>query len=41
MAQILDTIVATKKKEVAALNSRGIHLPKGYEEIQIDPPRGF
>jgi indole-3-glycerol phosphate synthase len=41
MAQILDTIVATKKKEVAVLKSQGIHLPTGYEEIQIDPPRGF
>ncbi|MFT5701884.1 MAG: indole-3-glycerol phosphate synthase [Desulforhopalus sp.] len=41
MAHILDTIVATKKKEVEILRNRGIHIPDVYKEAQIDPPRGF
>ena len=41
MAQILDTIVASKKREVAILKSHGIHLPQEFEASQIDPPRGF
>ncbi|MEN8139716.1 MAG: indole-3-glycerol phosphate synthase TrpC [Thermodesulfobacteriota bacterium] len=35
---ILDTIVAEKKLEVAALRRRGIVPPAGEE---VDPPRGF
>jgi indole-3-glycerol phosphate synthase len=38
---ILDTIVAKKKQEVAALRSGGIHLPAEFQEKRIDPPRGF
>lgn len=41
MAHILDTIVATKKKEVAVLGKHGIHLPDPYREIEVDAPRGF
>jgi len=41
MAHILDTIVATKKKEVELLRNRGIHLPDNYKEARIDGPRGF
>ncbi|WP_446009097.1 indole-3-glycerol phosphate synthase TrpC [Candidatus Electrothrix sp.] len=36
---ILDTIVARKKEEVAALKKKGIRAPK--TEALIDPPRGF
>jgi indole-3-glycerol phosphate synthase len=38
---ILDTIVAKKKQEVAALKSNRIHLPAEFQEKKIDPPRGF
>lgn len=41
MAMILDTIVAQKKIEVAALRKKGISLPPEYQEKPIDPPRGF
>ncbi len=41
MAMILDTIVAQKKIEVAALRQRGICLPPDFQEKIIDPPRGF
>ena len=41
MAHILDTIVATKKKEVELLRKCGIHLPDAYKETQIAGPRGF
>ncbi len=34
---ILDTIVARKKEEVAALKARGISMP----DLEIPPPRGF
>ena len=34
---ILDTIVARKKEEVAALKARGLVAP----ELEIEPPRGF
>jgi len=34
---ILDTIVARKKEEVAALKARGLVVP----ELEIGPPRGF
>ena len=34
---ILDTIVARKKEEVAALKARGVVAP----ELEIPPPRGF
>ena len=36
---ILDTIVARKKEEVAALKQRGIRPPES--EMPLDPPRGF
>jgi indole-3-glycerol phosphate synthase len=36
---ILDTIVARKKEEVAALKQRGIRAPES--ETPFDPPRGF
>ena len=36
---ILDTIVARKKEEVAALKQKGIRAPE--TEALIDPPRGF
>ena len=38
---ILDTIVATKKLEVAALKSKGIELPVAFQEKEIAVPRGF
>ena len=38
---ILDTIVAEKKNEVAALRSKGMSLPPGFRDQAIDPPRGF
>ncbi len=38
---ILDTIVAQKRQEVAALKTFGINLPAQYQEKAIDPPRGF
>jgi indole-3-glycerol phosphate synthase len=41
MAMILDTIVAKKKIEVAALRSKGIELPPAFRDRQIAPPRGF
>jgi len=41
MAHILDTIVATKKQEVELLRSKGIQLPQGFEDAQIEGPRGF
>lgn len=41
MAMILDTIVAEKKKEVAALQQRGISLPPAFRDKDIAPPRGF
>ncbi|PHR26044.1 MAG: indole-3-glycerol phosphate synthase [Desulfotalea sp.] len=41
MEHILDTIVASKKREVALLRNRGIHLPDLYQEARIDGPRGF
>jgi indole-3-glycerol phosphate synthase len=36
---ILDTIIARKKEEVAALKKRGIHPPA--VEAPVEPPRGF
>ncbi len=41
MAMILDTIVAKKKIEVAALRSKGIQLPPAFRDREIAPPRGF
>ncbi|MGB3225363.1 MAG: indole-3-glycerol phosphate synthase TrpC [Desulforhopalus sp.] len=41
MAMILDTIVATKKIEVARLRTKGIHLPDQFQDREIAPPRGF
>jgi indole-3-glycerol phosphate synthase len=41
MAMILDTIVAKKKLEVAALRSKGIQLPPAFRGREIAPPRGF
>ena len=41
MAMILDTIVAEKKIEVAALRQKGISLPTEFRDKAIDPPRGF
>jgi indole-3-glycerol phosphate synthase len=41
MAMILDTIVAKKKIEVAALRTRGIQLPPAFRDREIAPPRGF
>ena len=39
---ILDTIVARKKEEVAALKKHGCHLPPDIADtVQIAPPRGF
>ncbi len=38
---ILDTIVARKREEVAALRSAGIRLPEQFREKHLDPPRGF
>lgn len=38
---ILDTIVTTKKQEVANLKSKGIHLPPEFQGKEFDPPRGF
>ncbi|BCL60327.1 indole-3-glycerol-phosphate synthase [Desulfomarina profundi] len=38
---ILDTIVETKKKEVASLKEEGIRLPSSFRENKIEPPRGF
>lgn len=38
-SMILDTIVARKKEEVAALKQKGIRAPE--TEALIDPPRGF
>lgn len=38
---ILDTIVARKKEEVAALRKHGIRLPEEFREREIPPPRGF
>ena len=38
---ILDTIVARKREEVAALRSEGIRLPEQFREKRLDPPRGF
>ncbi len=38
---ILDTIVASKKEEVALLRAHGIHLPPQFAHKTIDPPRGF
>jgi indole-3-glycerol phosphate synthase len=37
MTMILDTIVARKREEVAAVKKRGIRPPEG----PVDPPRGF
>ena len=37
---ILDTIVARKKEEVAALKKTGIHLPREFADFQ-PAPRGF
>lgn len=41
MSMILDTIVATKKLEVAKLRNKGIQLPVEYRDKVIAPPRGF
>jgi len=41
MAMILDTIVAKKKIEVAALRKQGIILPPEFRDKSISPPRGF
>lgn len=41
MAHILDTIVAQKKIEVEALQSKGIVLPDAFRDTEIEPPRGF
>jgi len=38
---ILDTIVARKREEVAALRSAGIRLPEQFCQKHLDPPRGF
>ena len=38
---ILDTIVARKREEVAALRSGGIHVPEQFREKRLDAPRGF
>lgn len=38
---ILDTIVARKKEEVAQLRAKGISLPAQFNDLAIDPPRGF
>lgn len=41
MAKILDTIVETKKLEVARLRRNGIVLPSQFKDREIDGPRGF
>jgi indole-3-glycerol phosphate synthase len=41
MSQILNTIVARKKLEVALLAREGISLPLAFREQQLDRPRGF
>lgn len=41
MAHILDTIVATKKREVEILRREGIRLPADFAEVGPQPPRGF
>ncbi len=38
---ILDKIVQRKKEEVAELKVTGIRLPDGFEDDDIEPPRGF
>jgi len=38
---ILDTIVARKQEEVAALRGAPFELPPSFREKKIDPPRGF
>ncbi len=38
---ILDTIVETKKREVASLKKGGIQLPSSFREKEIESPRGF
>ncbi len=38
---ILDKIVNRKKEEVAELKAGGIQLPAGFDESDIEPPRGF
>lgn len=41
MAHILDTIVDTKKREVELLRTKGITLPQGFEDKEVEGPRGF
>ena len=41
MAHILDTIVARKKEEVAALRKNGVLIPAAFAEKEIPAPRGF
>ena len=41
MAHILDTIVARKKEEVAALKKNGVCIPAAFAEKEIASPRGF
>ncbi|WP_457575389.1 indole-3-glycerol phosphate synthase TrpC [Desulfomarina sp.] len=38
---ILDTIVETKKKEVASLKKEGIQLPPSFRKNEVESPRGF
>jgi indole-3-glycerol phosphate synthase len=38
---ILDTIVETKKNEIASLKKKGILLPSSFREKKVDPPRGL
>lgn len=38
---ILDTIVERKKIEVQNLKSHGVQLPKGFQDREVAPPRGF
>jgi len=41
LPMILDTIVETKKNEVASLKKEGILLPSSFREKEVDPPRGL
>lgn len=41
VAMILDTIVQRKREEVAELKAKGIRLPPGFEDGEIESPRGF
>lgn len=41
MANILDTIVARKREEVALLRRDSVQLPKDFIGTEVAPPRGF